>query len=258
MPHLYQRSVARHVLVLKSVSSLPHRYFLDESTGRRYACGPRNVVSSHQYPGVPPLPPSARHVPGDRFAPHERDGSSQHDSRVLSFAQYAPLSPEPMVKPQLQARNEGTRISRAVGTDITPHRYAQECRPSREITCGTAPTVKTHIDAEVTPLVDSEYVLVRTHAFSEEARNFLRPLLRRRLGRRLGRLLGRQRDQPLGEYTEVVASKGNGRNDFVVFSLFDLTHYLQSQLHPVSRPAPHPLQVLEWRGFNRHMHSSVF
>ena len=178
MPHLYQRSAARHVLVLESVPSLPHRYFLDESSGRRYACDPRNAVSSHQYPGVPPLSPSTRHVPGDRFAPHERDGSSQHDSRVLSFAQYAPLSPEPMVKPQLQARNEGTGVSRAVGTDITPHRYAQECRPSREITCRTAPTVKTHIDAEVTPLADPEEVFVSTLTFSEEARNALRLLPR--------------------------------------------------------------------------------
>lgn len=96
--------------------------FSDKGSGPGYLCEARNATSSHQSPGVSPLPSSARSVPGGRFTPH-RDGSSQRNPCVLPLVEYPSLLPKFMVESQLRARNEGARVFRAARTNITPHRY---------------------------------------------------------------------------------------------------------------------------------------
>ena len=130
-----------------------------------------NVASSHQSPPVSPIPSSTRLVPGDRFAPRQRDGSGQRDPYLLLFAQCPSLSSETMVTSRLPSRNEGTLVFRTVRTDAPPPRYGQGYRTDGGLACRTSPTIKTYSDAEVTLLVNSKGVFVRTPAFSKEARN---------------------------------------------------------------------------------------
>ena len=119
-----------------------------------------------------------------------------------------------MVTSRLQVRNASACVLRTVRTGIAPRRFGQGYVPDGGLARRTAQTIETYSDAEVTPLADSEEVLVRTLPFPEEACSFLR------LPRRMAGYMGYHLGPSVGT---------NEGSNFVVLPFLNFPHYLRTQ-----------------------------